>query len=100
MYYMYMNVSDSSAAERSVLVGAGEIFLRKVLQVDTFSKKGDPTEPKTLVNIAFGCTIHRLDLVQSSKQVHVCWHGCGFYYTNATEASNGMVTWLTYQHKN
>ena len=36
-------------AERNVLSGAGEIFLRKVLQVDTYSKKGDPTEPKTLV---------------------------------------------------
>ncbi len=42
-----------------MLVGAGEIFLRKILQVDTFSKKGDPTEPKTLVIIMFGHTIHR-----------------------------------------
>ena len=41
-----------------MLVGAGEIFLRKILQVDTFSKKGDSTEPKTLVIIMFGHTIH------------------------------------------
>ena len=26
-----------------------EVFLKKVLQVDTHSKKGEPTEPKTLV---------------------------------------------------
>ena len=39
----------TSGAERNV-VGTGEVFLKKVLQVDTFSKKGDPTEPKTLVS--------------------------------------------------
>lgn len=40
-----------SAAERHVLSETGEIFLRKVLQVDTHSKRGDPTEPKIMVSV-------------------------------------------------
>lgn len=36
--------------ERQVLSQAGHIFLKKVLQVDTHAKKGDPTEPKILVS--------------------------------------------------
>ena len=39
----------SVAAEQQILGGDHDIFLRKVLHVDAHSKKGDPTEPKTLV---------------------------------------------------
>lgn len=37
-------------AERKLLSGAGEIFLCKSVQVDSHSKKGDPTEPRNLVS--------------------------------------------------
>ena len=42
-------LSVPSDTERQLLGEGCEVFLKKVLQVDTHSKKGEPTEPKTLV---------------------------------------------------
>lgn len=37
-------------AERKQLSAAGDIFLSKTVHIDTHSKKGDGTEPRTLVS--------------------------------------------------
>ena len=53
LFYEYRSSYEStlfSADAEKALVGADRaVFLRKSLQVETFAKKGDPTEPKTLV---------------------------------------------------
>ena len=54
------------AAERHLLNDGCDIFLRKVLQVDTHSKKGDPTEPKILVGRA------RLFLLREYQWLGAC----------------------------
>ena len=38
-------------AERKQLSSAGDIFLSKTVHIDTHSKKGDGTEPRTLVSV-------------------------------------------------
>lgn len=44
------NYAFPPEADRKQLSAAGEIFLSKTLQVDSHSKKGDSTEPRTLVS--------------------------------------------------
>ena len=42
--------SSSAAAEKQILNGQKDIFLKKTLAIDTFAKKGDATEPRVLVS--------------------------------------------------
>ena len=42
--------SSSAAAEKQILNGHKDIFLKKTLAIDTFAKKGDATEPRVLVS--------------------------------------------------
>ena len=45
----YVPTLSFADAEKALLGADRAVFLRKSLQTETFAKKGDPTEPKTLV---------------------------------------------------